>query len=164
MDHIGTRLKAERLAANLTQDELAAGLGVTKQAVSSLERGVTKTFRGETLSRACKLFRLNATWLLTGKGPKEAGPSQSVRLDPVTLTNTFNTIVAVLREDGRYFDMGRHAAAFAFVYAEGGVLEPQDFESLRKMLITGGSAVEQEKAGGAGANAGGNGKRAEVRG
>lgn len=134
METIGTRLRAARAEAKLTQRELGERCGVSKQAISNIERGDTKELQGSTLDGACRALGLSSRWLLTGRGPKFASPSQSVTLDPATLVRTYSTIMEVLREDGRYFDMDRHAEAFALVYKEGGELADEDRAHLRDML------------------------------
>ena len=40
---IGTRIKQLRLAASMTQEQLAQGLGISAQAVSKWESGVSQT-------------------------------------------------------------------------------------------------------------------------
>lgn len=163
MDSLASRLRAERVAAGLTQKALADQAGVSKQAISSVEAGKTKGLKGDTLDRLTRALGVSPRWLLTGKGPKALPSSQSVILDPVILTATFNTIAGLLREDGRFFDMERHAEAFAMVYAEGGELSPEDREGLRIMLTTGGGNG-QESSRGAGENAGKDRHRATWRG
>lgn len=163
MDSLASRLRAERVAAGLTQKALADQAGVSKQAISSVEAGKTKGLKGDTLDRVTRALGVSPRWLLTGKGPKALGASQSVILDPVILTKTFNTIVGILREDGRYFDMERHAEAFAMVYAEGGELAQDVRDRLREMLTTGGKNG-QEAPRGAGEEAGAERHRATWRG
>lgn len=160
MDTLASRLQAERKAAGLTQKALADLVGVSKQAISSLEAGKSKGVKGESLDRLTRALDVSARWLLTGKGPKPLSASQSVTLDPAILTATFETIVRLLKEDGRYFDMARHAEAFAMLYAEGGTLDPENFWMLRDLLVTGGAVNGQETHGGAGKEVGGDRNRA----
>lgn len=63
MATFGERLKSLRESHNLTQDELADELGVTKQAISQYERGVRRP-DFDTLSRICDLFNVSSDYLL----------------------------------------------------------------------------------------------------
>jgi transcriptional regulator with XRE-family HTH domain len=74
MHTIGERIRAERLRLGLTQLDLAKVAGVTKAAISALERGTSKNPRPETLVSIAARLGVNITWLVNGSGPRLAGP------------------------------------------------------------------------------------------
>ncbi|PWT73033.1 MAG: XRE family transcriptional regulator, partial [Chloroflexi bacterium] len=55
---LGTLLKRSRVAAGLTQEELAARTGVSLHTISDLERGVTRRWRHATLSLLTEALQL----------------------------------------------------------------------------------------------------------
>ncbi len=57
LNFVGSRLKDARAVRNLTGEQLATYLGVTRQAISSYECG-DKTPRGDTISRMSEFLRL----------------------------------------------------------------------------------------------------------
>lgn len=70
---LGERLKRERQAARLTQQQLADEAGVSKQAVSAIETGGTKDPSAATLDPICRRLGLRQAWLITGRGTKTLG-------------------------------------------------------------------------------------------
>ena len=59
---IGSRIKEARLAANMTQDELARKIGVSKNAISNYEHGVS-TPKVELLCGIMKHLNVDANYL-----------------------------------------------------------------------------------------------------
>lgn len=66
----GDRLRAERINQGFTQDQLARGISVTKNAISAIERGETKNPRPETLFALADFLQIDPRWLITGRGAK----------------------------------------------------------------------------------------------
>lgn len=56
-----------RKEANLTQDEFAQKVGLTRNYVSMVENG-NRTFADRTISDICRIFSVNKDWVLTGEG------------------------------------------------------------------------------------------------
>jgi transcriptional regulator with XRE-family HTH domain len=73
---LGDRLKSERLAAGLTQQQLAEEAGVSKQAVSAIETGGTKDPSAATLDPICRRLGLRQAWLISGRGSKTTGVAE----------------------------------------------------------------------------------------
>lgn len=66
---IGERLKSERVAAKLTQGQLAELSGISQQMISKLERNAASATR-EILALAAALS-ISPDWLKDGTGPKQ---------------------------------------------------------------------------------------------
>lgn len=64
---MGERIKALRKAANLTQQEFAERIGLTKNFISLVETG-SRIPSERTISDICREFDVNETWLRTGEG------------------------------------------------------------------------------------------------
>lgn len=77
METPGDRLRAERIFQGKRQEDAAQAAGVTKQAISNIERGVTKDASAATLEPIARSYGLSLQWVLSGKGPKYAGESAS---------------------------------------------------------------------------------------
>lgn len=66
-DLIGGRIRSIRKTLNLSQEALAAQLGVSQQHISHIENG-TKRASELLVKLLCLLFNTTETWLTTGKG------------------------------------------------------------------------------------------------
>lgn len=64
---LGERIKQARLAAELSQSQVADAVEVTVGAVSAWETGVAQGIRADTLFRLADLLRVSARWLATGE-------------------------------------------------------------------------------------------------
>lgn len=78
---IGARLRAARIEANLTQEEVASDFMRTRQAVSSWENGHTLPSLGEFRELAT-LYGISADALLYGGNAEEISTSLFDRLRP----------------------------------------------------------------------------------
>lgn len=67
---IGDRIKAARLEAGLTQQEVATEVGVSRAAVALWESNQSKTLKGQNLVRVARALNVTPDWLLTGRGSK----------------------------------------------------------------------------------------------
>lgn len=84
MSKYGDRLKAARKMRGLTQSELGARAGgLTKSAISQLERGVSTSATVENNYLFAQELRINPLWLATGKGNMD--DLQTDGFDPVRL-------------------------------------------------------------------------------
>jgi len=72
---IGDRLRQVRTDAQLTLEQAGDLAGVSKQAISQIEKGVTKNPEAATLEPLCRKLRVNLHWLMTGKGPRQINGS-----------------------------------------------------------------------------------------
>ena len=64
------RLKETRIKKGLTQQALGTAVGITKAAVSSMERGTTKSATPEHLFKIARVLECDPEWLAVGKKPE----------------------------------------------------------------------------------------------
>ncbi|MFB2830305.1 LexA family protein [Aeromonas jandaei] len=69
--NISDRIKAQRAARGLTQDQLAAKVGVTRVAISHWERGGAEP-KGRYLNDLAAALGVTVEWLLTGSSSQSA--------------------------------------------------------------------------------------------
>jgi transcriptional regulator with XRE-family HTH domain len=69
---VAMRLRHARKLAGLTQEELAKAAGVQQAAISQLETGATRSFRGTTLMSIAQSLNVSPEWLASGKGAMQA--------------------------------------------------------------------------------------------
>lgn len=82
METLGDRLKKLRSDHGHTQQQVADLAGVTKQAISKIERVGLVDSSGTTLEPIARHYNVNIRWLVTGDGPKErAHQADSVDTD-----------------------------------------------------------------------------------
>ena len=70
------RLKQTRKKKGLSQQTLGNAAGITKAAVSSMERGITKAATPEHLFIMAKVLECDAEWLATGKKPEKVNETR----------------------------------------------------------------------------------------
>lgn len=85
-DSLGQRVRAARLARQLTQMQLAARVGMGQPAISSLENDGSEWVRSTNILRLAQALDVSATWLETGEGeqepPRAAGaPAEAMALE-----------------------------------------------------------------------------------
>ena len=61
------RLKELRLALSLSQEELGKRIGITRAAISNLEKG-TRNMSEQTMKSICREFNVSIAWLKEGIG------------------------------------------------------------------------------------------------
>lgn len=64
------RLKVTRNNKGLSQQALGDAVGISKAAISSMERGVTKAATPEHLFKIANVLECDAEWLAVGKKPE----------------------------------------------------------------------------------------------
>ena len=70
---LGDRIKKAR--GKMTQQAVASAVGVTREAVSQWESGITKGLKIPNLFKLAKVLKKNAEWLGTGQGAEEPSTS-----------------------------------------------------------------------------------------
>lgn len=74
---IASNIKRARIAANLTQAEAAAKLGITAQAISNFERGING-IENSLLLRMCEIYNTNMSSIVGEEdGHKEKAPTET---------------------------------------------------------------------------------------
>lgn len=74
------RIKAIRKAANLTQEEFGARIGIKQNSVALIESG-KRNPSSQLILSICREFGINRTWLETGKGDMmDTSVEQSIEL------------------------------------------------------------------------------------
>lgn len=58
------RIKERRIAKNLTQNDMAALLGISQPAYQQLESGRTKDMRISTLKRLCTILETSSDYII----------------------------------------------------------------------------------------------------
>ena len=65
---IGNRLRQRREAKDMTQQQLAAKVGMRQSAISAIEREIATSAGASNLLKICAVLDTNPQWMLTGKG------------------------------------------------------------------------------------------------
>lgn len=99
METLGKRLKAARLAAGLTQEQLGEIAGVSKQAVSQIENGTTQNPESKTLDPICRALKLSTHYVLTGRGPKSSAVDDHTRELEQAVAALFSVMVKFRRHE-----------------------------------------------------------------
>lgn len=81
MTTVGERISEARRSAGLTQPGMAARCGTTKQAISQIENGKTKSPRPDLLFKIADVLGYKARWLATGNGPRTRQEADNDTLD-----------------------------------------------------------------------------------
>lgn len=85
MDTIGSRAKAARKAAGLSQAEASAASGVKQSDISKIERGETERPRG--LLALARIYKVDPTWLDLGEGSPDGAP---ILTEPLIAGHTYS--------------------------------------------------------------------------
>ncbi|WP_223621195.1 helix-turn-helix transcriptional regulator [Lysobacter sp. ESA13C] len=125
METIGHRLKNRRKAAGLTQGELGAAAGVSKQAISAIESGATQSPEAKTVEPIARRLGVSTRWLLTGRGdPNETDApsaqdgspiSQSQRLTIRRVMDAAQVVADFRRRRGATVDLTTEGDAELFM-------------------------------------------------
>jgi len=144
MESIGQRLKAKRKDAGLTQAELGAAAGVSKQAISAIESGATQSPEAKTVEPIARRLGVSTRWLLTGRAgvegepessrvaedapPYSLEPSQPGRPDLATLARAMRLLSFVSQIQGVRFDFSDRNADVLLMAYDLVSLKPSDFD------------------------------------
>lgn len=77
MKTLAERAKFARKKANLNQNTAAKKIGIKQPSLSDIETGKTKNLAASTLIGIAKAYKVNATWLETGKDEKKTIKEES---------------------------------------------------------------------------------------
>ena len=67
LDNIGTRIKALRQALDLTQEQFASQIGLSRNYIAMIEIGQRDPSK-RSISDICRVFSVDLIWLRTGAG------------------------------------------------------------------------------------------------
>lgn len=79
MNTVSARIKAAREHRGMSQSDLARATGLSRQAISQLENGITKKPEPANLFLIADALQYEARYLVTGAGPKTAEQAISLR-------------------------------------------------------------------------------------
>lgn len=79
IDEVAIQIKRARKAADMTQAKAAAKLGITYQAISNYERGITR-IDTDTLVKLCSVYGVAVSDILGTPAPSSAPPSTDAEL------------------------------------------------------------------------------------
>lgn len=121
METLGDRLRHLRSQNGDTQLTLANIAGVTKQAISKIERAGVIESASSTLEPIARHYGISLRWLLTGAGPTREesasdGHSQPVRLDPHIVRVVARALHEAYAELGRVYSITDEPELFAEMY------------------------------------------------
>lgn len=92
METPGQRIKAEREAKGLTQEQLAKMVGSSQSTIASLERRGSKS--SAVLAKIAAALGLNALWLAEKKGPKYLNDAPELPPDEAALLDAYRRLPA----------------------------------------------------------------------
>jgi len=99
IDNLSTRIKSNRIRLNLSQDDLAKRIGVSRPSVTQWESGDTKNIKNDNLVALARAFKISVDELLTGK------PLVAHHIKPMHSVSEseelYNNVVIVREEDIR---------------------------------------------------------------
>lgn len=81
----GDRVKQAREAKGLSQSDLGGLVGVSRQAIFSIETGENKSMRPDNLFKVADALDINARWLATGEGPKSPELNRTINSETLKL-------------------------------------------------------------------------------
>lgn len=63
-DKMGERILSSRLAAKLTQEQVAKSLGVSKAAIHRYEKGITAKLKRDKIQKLAEILKVSPVWLM----------------------------------------------------------------------------------------------------
>lgn len=97
IDEIAIRIKRARKDANMTQAEAAAKLGITYQAISNYERGITR-IDTDTLVKLCSVYGVAVSDILGAQAPATPISSCTAAPAPFDLTDAEHDLILAYRK------------------------------------------------------------------
>ncbi|QHD48463.1 S24 family peptidase [Vreelandella aquamarina] len=82
------RIKSRRTQLRLTQREVAARVGVTRESISQWEKNSNQQLGSHNLERLAKVLQTTAAWILTGKREKATTSSNVVPMHSKNVEST----------------------------------------------------------------------------
>lgn len=82
MESMGERMKRTRTLKGLSLETVAEAIGISAQALSQWETGLTVNMRPENLLNWCAYFELNPYLVVFGKAPDKGSSGRFRRLTP----------------------------------------------------------------------------------
>lgn len=110
MRDIGKNIKQLRIQKNMTQDELAEKLFVTRQTVSNYETGKSRP-DVDMLVMISEVFETDIQQVIYGPEPKRLSPEVRRLIVGVVLTAVFAVLWVVLKPIARQIQLRRYSAA-----------------------------------------------------
>lgn len=95
METIGQRLRHAREMADKSQEDLASALGLTREAISQIERGQVKDPSVGRITALAALCDVDPSWLAFGTGTPHGG-SYGVSERPAIDANLLSAIVEIV--------------------------------------------------------------------
>jgi len=89
IETLGQRVKAERLAHNLTQAEVCEKIELSQPSLSAIEAGDVTQLKGITLLKLSACLGVSPQWMETGEGSKEPAITGSLIPDEVVLVDAY---------------------------------------------------------------------------
>lgn len=90
--NLGERLKLAREMRGLSQVALAKAVGVSPQAISLIENGMSKGLRPENLVAAADALEIRVCWLATGIGPMMDTNNDNLDRDAIHLAGQYSQL------------------------------------------------------------------------
>jgi len=148
METLGDRLRNLRTSHEDTQNTLAKLAGVTKQAISKIERTGAIKSASTTLEPIARHYGVTLNWLLTGMGPRAAGPaqagqSQTARLAPAMIAETAKALRIYEHRQGRRFNIETDEGAALFMHWLAVREQLPDVETLSNLIHMGDDFMPQ---------------------
>ena len=148
METLGDRLRNLRISHEDTQDTLSKIAGVTKQAISKIERTGAIKSASTTLEPIARHYGVSLNWLLTGAGSKDAdtaqlSQSQATRLDPAMIAETAKALRIDEHRQGRRFNIETDEGAALFMHWLAVRQQLPDVETLSNLIRMGDNFMPQ---------------------
>ena len=110
--HVGARIRSRRIMLEMSQEKLAAALGVTFQQVQKYEKGVNRV-GASRLAQLADALQVAIPWFFEGEGaPRQGGDGSENLIDQFIATSQG---VALVRAFISIEDVGTRRAVVALV-------------------------------------------------
>jgi transcriptional regulator with XRE-family HTH domain len=110
---IGDRIKEVR--DNVSRDAFAPPLGVTRNSIQRYETNERKP-GANFIESICKAYKINADWLIFGKGPKYTDQLPVAEVDQDTLIAVISSLEEALEANNKKMEPDKKAEVIAMLY------------------------------------------------